>query len=182
LSSERKQKDKKVEYFHGVLVDVAGVGVLILGRSGIGKSECALELILKGHRLVADDVVCLELDQSGKLYGYGLNPGRTYMEIRGLGIVDVEKLFGIAALKPRKRLHLVIELVDPEEIQDRTGMERRTMKILGVDVPCKRIPVTPGRNLSAIVEVAARNFLLEERGVRAPEELDALIRKKAEEE
>lgn len=183
MSNKKKpQKDKKVEYFHGVLVDVSGVGVLILGRSGIGKSECALELILKGHRLVADDVVCLELDESGKLYGYGLNPGRTFMEIRGLGIVDVEKLFGIAALKPRKRLHLVIELVDPEEMQDRTGMERRTMKILGVELPWKRIPVTPGRNLSAIVEVAARNFLLEERGIKSPEELDALIRKKAEEE
>ena len=181
MSKGTRDRDKEKEYLHGVLVDVSGVGVLILGRSGIGKSECALELILRGHRLVADDLVCLERDPGGKLYGYGKAPGCSYMEIRGLGIVDVEKLFGISALRPRKRVHFVVELVDPEELGDRTGLEKRTMEILGVKLPLKRIPVTPGRNLSAIVEVAARNFLLEERGISAPEELDRALGKKMEE-
>lgn len=178
MSRETKPKDNQVQYLHGVLVDISGVGVLILGRSGIGKSECALELILRGHRLVADDLVCVRREGEGKLYGYAKEPGQNYMEIRGLGIVDVEKLFGVSALRQSKRIHLVVELVDPEEITDRTGLERRTVEILGVEVPLKRIPVTPGRSLSAIVEVAARNFLLEERGFSAPEALDKAIRDK----
>lgn len=177
MSKKTKPKDNQVQYLHGVLVDISGVGVLILGRSGIGKSECALELILRGHRLVADDLVCVRRE-GDKLYGYAKEPGQSYMEIRGLGIVDVEKLFGVSALRQSKRIHLVVELVDPEEITDRTGLERRKMEILGVELPLKRIPVTPGRNLSAIVEVAARNFLLEERGFSAPEALDKAIREK----
>lgn len=178
MSRETRPKDNQVQYLHGVLVDISGVGVLILGRSGIGKSECALELILRGHRLVADDLVCVRKEGQDKLYGYPKEPGQSYMEIRGLGIVDVEKLFGVSALRQSKRIHLVVELVDPEELTDRTGLERRTVEILGVRLPLKRIPVTPGRNLSAIVEVAARNFLLEERGVYAPEELDRALKDK----
>lgn len=166
-------------HLHGVLVDVFGVGVLIVGRSGIGKSECALELVMRGHRLVADDLICLERSPEGKLYGYGEELGRYLMEIRGLGIVDIEKLFGVAATRPRKRIHLVIELVDQGgEVMDRTGLERRKWEALGVELPLRRIPVTPGRNLSIIVEVAARNFLLEERGMRAPEELDRRLRQR----
>ena len=154
-------------------MDVFGVGVLIIGRSGIGKSECALELIMRGHRLVADDLIHLERSPEGKLYGYGEELGRHMMEIRGLGIVDVEKLFGVAATRERKRVHMVIELLDPEgEIEDRTGLQEERWEALGVELPVKRIPVTPGRNLSAIVEVAARNFLLEERGLKAAKELE----------
>lgn len=165
---------------HGVLVDVFGVGVLIIGRSGIGKSECALELIMRGHRLVADDLIYIEHSPEGKLYGYGEELGRHLMEIRGLGIVDIERLFGVAATRSRKRIHMVIELVDPGEEGDRTGLERRKWEALGMALPLKRVPVTPGRNLSAIVEVAARNFLLEEKGVRVPEELDRKLRRRME--
>lgn len=159
---------------HGVLVDVSGVGVLILGRSGIGKSECALELIMRGHRLVADDLVWLEKVED-RIYGFGKGQAQGFMEIRGLGIVNVEKLFGISALRPRKRVHLVVELVDPDESLDRTGLEKHFFEVMGVKLPMKRIPVTPGRNLSAIVEVAARSFLLEERGYSAPLELKRLL-------
>jgi len=180
LWTKTKDNSKEVLQLHGVLVDVSGVGVLILGRSGIGKSECALELIMRGHRLVADDMVWLERVED-RVYGFGSKQGQGFMEIRGLGIVNVEKLFGVSALKPRKRVHLVVELVDPEEALDRTGLEKHFFEVMGVRLPLKRIPVTPGRNLSAIVEVAARSFLLEERGYDAPREFKRLL-EEAEEE
>ena len=160
-------------HLHGVLVDVLGVGVLLLGKSGIGKSECALDLVMRGHRLVADDLIRVERSEEGKLYGSSHELGRHLMEIRGLGIIDIGKLFGIAATRDRKRIQLVIELVESDvEIKDLTGLESESYEILGVKLPLRRIPVRPGRNLTAIVEVAAREYLLEEEGYHTAVQLE----------
>ncbi|OGP54152.1 MAG: hypothetical protein A2Y65_00220 [Deltaproteobacteria bacterium RBG_13_52_11] len=158
---------------HGVLVDVLGVGVLIMGKSGVGKTECALDLVMHGHRLVADDLIQIEKDSEGALYGFSHELGRHHMEIRGLGIIDIEKLFGISATSEKKQIELVIELVDTEEcINDRVGLEEETYTIMEVEIPRKRIPVRPGRNLTAIVEVAARDYLLKKRGYHAAREFE----------
>lgn len=158
---------------HGVLLDVFGVGVLIVGKSGVGKTECALDLVMHGHRLVADDLVQIEKERDGILSGFSHELGRHHMEIRGLGIIDIEKLFGISATSERKQIDLVIELVDPEEcISDRTGLEEKTYTIMEVEIPRKRIPVRPGRNLTAIVEVAARDYLLKKRGYHTAREFE----------
>ncbi len=158
---------------HGVLIDVLGVGVLILGKSGIGKSECALDLVMRGHRLVVDDLIQIEKWRDGSLYGFSHDLGRHHMEIRGLGLVDIEKLFGIAATTDRKRIELIIELVEPEEcIDDRVGLKEETYTILEVKIPRKRIPVRPGRNLTAIVEVAARDYLLKKGGYNTAREFE----------
>ena len=153
---------------HGVLVDTVGVGILILGDSGIGKSECALELVIRGHRLVADDLIRIEKGKNGGLVGFSDDLGRHHMEVKGLGIIDIAKLFGKKAVRNRKRLELVIEFIAVEEdIGDHIGLSDDTYEILGVTVPRKRIPVRPGRNLAAIVEVAARDCLLKKRGYHA---------------
>lgn len=158
---------------HGVLLDVLGVGVLILGKSGVGKTECALDLIMHGHRLVADDLIHIEKERDELLYGFSHELGRYHMEIRGLGIIDIEKLFGISATNEKKQIELVIELVDSEErIDDRMGLEEKTYTIMEVKLPRKRIPVRPGRNLTAIVEVAARDYLLKKRGYHAAKEFE----------
>ncbi len=158
---------------HGVLIDVLGVGVVILGKSGVGKTECALDLVMHGHRLVADDLIQIEKERDGILYGFSHELGRHHMEIRGLGIIDIEKLFGISATSEKKQVELVIELVDPEEsINDRVGLEEETYTIMEVETPRKRIPVRPGRNLTAIVEVAARDYLLKKRGYHAAKEFE----------
>jgi HPr kinase/phosphorylase len=158
---------------HGVLIDILGVGVLILGKSGIGKTECALDLVMRGHRLVVDDLIQIEKEQDGALYGFSHDLGRHNMEVRGLGIIDIEKLFGVSAIRHRKQIELVVELVDPEEcIDDRMGLEETTYTILEVEIPRKRIPVRPGRNLTAIVEVAARDYLLKKRGYHAAKEFE----------
>jgi HPr kinase/phosphorylase len=152
--------------FHGVLVDVLGVGVLILGQSGIGKSETALDLVLKGHRLVADDIVEIHRRGNASLVGKASEMIRFHMEIRGLGIINIQDLFGIAATRERKRIDVVIELVEWEEGRDfdRLGLEEDTYPILGIESPHLTIPVRPGRSMSSIVEVAARNQLLKQRG------------------
>lgn len=151
---------------HGTLMDIFGVGVLLTGRSSIGKSECALELILRGHPLVADDVV--EVSRHGS-YLIGRSPElvRNHLEIRGLGIVNVCDLFGIVAVRERKNLHLVIELLEwrPGQEVERLGLEERSLEILGVSLPRLVLPVRPGRNLGTIVEVAARNELLKRAGI-----------------
>ncbi len=151
---------------HGVLVDVLGVGVLLLGKSGIGKSECALELVLKGHRLVADDVVKVRLKLPAVLFGEGSDLLHYHMEIRGLGIINIKHLFGVAAIRERKKIDLAIELVEWQDDQeyDRLGFEGKHYSLLGIDIPLQIIPVRPGRNITAIVEVAARNQLLKEMG------------------
>ena len=152
--------------FHGVLIDVIGMGVLILGQSGIGKSETALDLILKGHRLVADDIVEIYRRGNAFLIGKASEMIRYHMEIRGLGIINILDLFGISATRDRKRIDLVVELVDWDENRDfdRLGLDEDTYPILGLEVPHLTVPVRPGRNLSSIVEVAARNQLLKQRG------------------
>ncbi len=151
---------------HGVLVDVLGVGVLILGKSGIGKSECALDLVTRGHRLVADDIVNIMRKPGGPIYGSGSDIIGHHMEIRGLGIINIKDLFGISAVRARKKLELVVELREWDENveYDRLGLEEQKYRILDVDVPMLVIPVRPGRNLTTIIEVAARNHLLKEQG------------------
>jgi HPr kinase/phosphorylase len=147
---------------HGDLVDVYGIGVLLLGESGTGKSECALDLVTRGHRLVADDVVEVAKDGERILMGRGPARIRHLMEIRGLGILSIRDLFGVAAIRYRKRIELVVMLEPwrPEEEYDRLGLDEQTYSILGVEIPRLRIPVSAGRNIAILVEVAARNHLL----------------------
>ena len=158
---------------HGVLVDVFGVGVLITGESGVGKSECALELIKRGHLLVADDVV--DIARVGrKLRGESPEVVRDLMELRGIGIVDIKSIFGIGATMRRKSIDIIIHLEawSPEKDYDRLGTHDRQMDILGISVPLIEIPVRPGRNLAIIVEIAARNWRLRSEGYDAVNELD----------
>jgi len=158
---------------HGVLLDVLGVGVLIMSKSGLGKTECALDLVMRGHRLVADDLIKIEKERNGVLRGFSDKLGRHHMEIRGLGIIDIEKLFGISATCEKKQIELIIELMEPEEgTDDRLGLEEKTYAIMEVEIPLKRIPVRPGRNLTAIVEVAVRDYLLKKRGYHAAKEFE----------
>ena len=151
---------------HGVLLDVFGVGILLLGKSGIGKSEIALDLVMKGHRLVADDIVDVSRRKAAVVYGAGNAIIRHHMEIRGLGIINIKDLFGVAAVRDRKKIELVIELVewDPQTEYDRLGVEEQKFNIVGVDVPLAVVPVRPGRNMTTIIEVAARNHLLKLQG------------------
>ena len=158
---------------HGVLVDVFGVGVLITGESGVGKSECALELIKRGHLLVADDVV--DIARVGhKLIGESPEIVRDFMELRGIGIVDIKLIFGIGAVMRKKTIDMVIhlELWTPGKDYDRLGNKDRTMDILGVDVPLTNVPVRSARNLAMNVEIAARNWRLKNEGYNAVSELD----------
>jgi HPr kinase/phosphorylase len=147
---------------HGVLLDVFGVGVLLVGKSGIGKSECALDLVLRGHRLVADDIVNIRKRPPSDLFGAGSEIIKYHMEIRGLGIINIKDLFGISAVRDRKVIELVVELMEwnPEAEYDRLGLDEHRHAILDVKLPLVQIPVRPGRNLSAIIEVASRNHLL----------------------
>jgi len=156
---------------HGVLVDVFGVGVLLVGKSGIGKSEIALDLVMRGHRLVADDVVNL-VRRGADVYGHGNEMIQHHMEIRGLGILSIKDLFGVASVRDRKKLELVIELVEwnPTGEYDRLGLEQESMNIMGAELPHAVVPVRPGRNMTTIVEVAARNHLLKLRGHNSAQE------------
>lgn len=151
---------------HGVLLDVFGVGILLLGKSGIGKSEIALDLVMRGHRLVADDIVEIALRKQTTIYGTGNPIIKHHMEIRGLGIINIKDLFGIASVRDNKKIELVVELVewDPHTEYDRLGVDEARFNLLGVDVPMAVVPVRPGRNLSTIIEVAARNHLLKVQG------------------
>jgi len=168
---------------HGVLVDVLGVGVLLLGESGVGKSECALDLVLRGHRLVADDVVKVRMKLPAVLFGEGSDLLHYHMEIRGLGIINIKHLFGVAAIRERKKIDLAVELVEWKEgiEYDRLGLEEQAYSLLGLEIPLLRIPVRPGRNITTIVEVAARNQLLKEMGYHSAQEFqDRLEQRMAE--
>lgn len=167
---------------HGVLVDVYGVGVVILGRSGIGKSECALELVKRGHRLVADDAIHIKKKQD-ILIGTS-NDLLTYnIELRGLGILNIKDMFGVSSIRLRKRIEIVISFVDwnNEESYDRTGLDKTTYDIMGVELPLLVLPVSPGRNMAVIIEAAARNHLLKLMGYDAAKEFQDKLMKKMEE-
>jgi len=167
-------------HLHSVLVDVFGLGVLITGESGVGKSECALDLIDRGHRLVADDVVEIKR-MSDALVGASPDLTRYHMELRGLGVINIKDLYGVSSIRISKRVELVVNLERWEagKEYDRLGLRDEKFLILGVEVPLIRMPVAPGRNIAILVEVAARNQLLKERGYdaakRFAERLDAMI-------
>jgi HPr kinase/phosphorylase len=154
---------------HGVLLDILGLGVLLAGESGIGKSECALDLVGRGHRLVADDTVEIRCRGQAVLIGTCPELTRHHVEIRGLGLVNVTDLFGVSATRSSKRVELVVQLERWERGReyDRLGLDTATIEILGVPVPLVTMPVAPGRNLAMLVEVAARNHLLRSRGRHA---------------
>ncbi|MCK5237753.1 MAG: HPr(Ser) kinase/phosphatase [Deltaproteobacteria bacterium] len=147
---------------HGVLVDVLGIGILITGKSGIGKSECALDLISRGYRLVADDAVVIKRRYPATLFGMASDQIPYHLEVRGVGIVNIKDLFGITAIREKKQMDLMVELVtwDPKGEYERLGYDDATFDVLGVDVPLLKIPVSPGRSVATIVEVAARNQIL----------------------
>ena len=158
---------------HGVLVDVYGVGVLIMGESGIGKSEAALELIKRGHRLVSDDVVEIRKVSDDTLIGCAPDITKHFIELRGIGIVDVRRIFGIGAIKMTEKVELVINLEPWEDGKqyDRLGLDGQTTSILDIAVPSLTIPVKPGRNLAVIIEVAAMNDRQKKMGFNAAREL-----------
>ena len=154
---------------HAVLMDILGLGVLIVGESGIGKSECALDLIVRGHRLVADDTVEIRRRAETILIGTCPELTRHHMELRGLGLINVKDLFGIASTRASKRVELVVQLErwDPAREYERLGLDDDFYEVLGLRVPLLRMPVAPGRNIAILVEVAARNQLLRSRGHHA---------------
>ena len=158
---------------HGVLMDILGLGVLVVGESGIGKSECALDLVVRGHRLVADDAVELRCRAQSFVLGSCPEPTRHHMVIRGLGLINVQDLFGVASTRTSKRVELVVQLErwEPGREYDRLGLEDQRYDVLGVRIPMIRMPVAPGRNVAILVEVAARNQLLRARGHHAAQRL-----------
>jgi HPr kinase/phosphorylase len=151
---------------HGVLMDILGLGVLVVGESGIGKSECALDLVVRGHRLVADDAVELWCRAQSFIIGTCPALTRHHMEIRGLGLINVQDLFGVASTRTSKRVELVVQLErwEPGREYDRLGIDDVFYETLGIRIPMIRMPVAPGRNVAILVEVAARNQLLRLRG------------------
>jgi HPr kinase/phosphorylase len=158
---------------HGVLMDILGLGVLIVGESGIGKSECALDLVVRGHRLIADDAVELRARAESFLIGTCPELTRHHMEIRGLGLINVQDLFGVASTRRSKRVELVVQLErwDPSREYDRLGLDEAHYESLAIRVPMIRMPVAPGRNLAILVEVAARNQLLRNGGLNSARRL-----------
>jgi HPr kinase/phosphorylase len=169
---------------HGVLIDIYGLGVLIEGASGIGKSECALDLIARGHRLISDDVVEVRRIGADRLSGTAPELLREHLEIRGLGIINIRDLFGVSAISASKNIDLSIMLERWDEASevDRLGIDAQAIEILGVDVPQVLIPVSPGRNLSTLVETAVRVQLLRVRGYNAAQDFVARHAKMIEEQ
>ena len=170
---------------HAVLMDILGLGVLIAGESGIGKSECALDLIVRGHRLVADDTVEMRRRQETILIGACPELTRHHMELRGLGVINIKELFGIASTRSSKRVELMVHLErwDSAREYERLGLDDEFFEILGLRVPLIRMPVAPGRNIAILVEVAARNQLLRQRGHHSArafaDRLEASLREQA---
>lgn len=162
---------------HGVLVDVYGIGVLIMGKSGVGKSETALELIKRGHRFVADDAIEIKRTRDNNLRGQAPAVIKNFIEIRGIGIINIAKLYGIGSVRETKNIDLVVqfEIWDENTIYDRLGLDDNYTEILGLNVSTIKIPVKPGRNLAVILEVAARNHRQKEMGYNAAVELDQRV-------
>jgi HPr kinase/phosphorylase len=154
---------------HGSLADVYGVGLLFVGRSGIGKSECVLDLVERGHRLVADDVVIITQRGNDVLIGRGHELQQHHMEIRGIGIVDIKALFGIRSIRQQKRIEVVVQLVDWDDRAqyDRTGLQTEEVEMLGVKLPKVMVPLNAGKNITVISEVVAMNHLLKYSGVHS---------------
>ena len=163
---------------HGTLVEVASVGVLLLGKSGIGKSECAIELVRRGQRLVADDVVLISRNEAGLPIGQSPELIRHYVELRGIGIVHVPSLFGPDSVAERVPIDLVVQLEawGHSEVE-LTGLEQATYKLEEFELPCVHLPVAAGRNVATLVDVAARNFLVRERGTSSAGVLDDRVAK-----
>lgn len=162
---------------HSGLLDVLGIGVLLLGDSGIGKSECALDLIYRGHRLIADDLVVVKRHPNDVLLGYSNDLLRHHMELRGIGIIDIKDLFGVASTRDVKPIDLVVKLekwVEGAEY-DRLGISGETFELLGVSKPYVRLPVASGRNLALLVEIAARNHLMKLQGYDSAREFTRRI-------
>ena len=167
---------------HGVLMEVYGEGILLIGESGIGKSEAAVELLKRGHRLIADDAVEIRRVSGNTLMGSAPELIRNYIELRGIGIVNVAKLFGMGAVKPENNIDMVVNIVPwkTSEVFDRLGLEDQYMDILGVRVPMYTIPITPGRNLAVILEVAAMNNRQRQMGYNSAKEFTDQINRQFE--
>ena len=170
----------KQTVIHGSMVDVYGIGILVTGKSGIGKSEVALDLVERGHRLVADDVVILTQKQN-VLIGSATDVNKHYMEIRGLGIIDIMSMFGIRSIRYQKRLEVIVELTlwDDHDVQ-RTGLDREHASIMGTEIPYIHLPITPGKNITVIAEVIAMNHLLSHYGYDAAKVFQDKLREKIE--
>jgi HPr kinase/phosphorylase len=164
--------------FHGSLADVYGVGLLFVGDSGVGKSECVLDLVERGHRLVADDLVIVSRQGNNILLGQGHELQRHHMEIRGIGIIDIPTLFGVRAFRQQKRIEVVVQLEIWDQSRDysRTGLEEDETHILGVRVPRVTVPLNPGKNITVISEVVAMSHLLKYSGVNTAEIFDRRLR------
>jgi HPr kinase/phosphorylase len=169
---------------HGSLVDVYGIGLLLLGKSGIGKSEVALDLVERGHRLVADDVVIATKRDESILMGAGTELVQHFMEVRGLGLVDVRSMFGIRAIRFQKRIEVVVhmQLWDPDKEYTRINMVEDTHELLGVDLPKVEVPITPGKNITVICEVIAMNYLLRHYGHDPAEVFTERLRQRIQQE
>jgi len=165
---------------HGSFVDVYGVGLLFTGKSGIGKSEIALDLVERGHRLVADDVVVVTKKGEGVLMGAGTALSKHIMEIRGLGIIDVRMIFGIRSIRYQKRVEVIVELEDWDrnKAYDRTGLDNQTIRLLEVDAELIKLPIFPGKNITVIAEVIALNYLCKHYGYNAAEEFKKRLEEK----
>lgn len=169
---------------HGSLADVYGVGLLFIGESGVGKSECVLDLVERGHRLVADDLVLVRRTGNDVLMGRGHELQRHHMEIRGVGIIDVPSLFGVTAIRQQKRIEVVVrlEMWDQDSHYSRTGLDGETHEILGVAIPKVTVPLNPGKNITVISEVVAMNHLLAYSGINAAEAFDKRLRQYLEQD
>ncbi len=170
------EPDSSAKRIHGSLVEVGGVGVLLLGKSGIGKSEAALELVMRGNRLVADDVVLIGADDKGAPVGRSHDLVRHYLELRGIGIVYVPSLFGEAAVAEQARIDLVVQLSDWNQAEvERVGLDQDTLAVAGFEIAALTLPVAPGRNIALLIEVAARAHSLRQAGRSGAHDLEARV-------
>lgn len=169
---------------HGSLASVYGVGLLFVGDSGVGKSECVLDLVERGHRLVADDLVMVTRQGNDVLMGRGHELQGHHMEIRGVGIIDISKLFGVRAIRQQKRIEVVVhlELWNSERNYSRTGLDEETQEILGVEIPRVTVPLNPGKNITVIAEVLAMNHLLKYSGTNSARAFDRKLRQYLEQD
>lgn len=171
-SSKRTKNSDDTTSVHGVCISILNLGVLLIGTSGIGKSECALELVTRGHRLIADDLVNIRKDTATSLVAFAPSTGKNHLEIRGLGILNVQKLFGPTAVCNEARLELIIELLEwnPQKEYERVGLSDQCYKILDIDIPFVQLPIRAGRSLATLVEVAVKNQILKKHGFNAARE------------